>query len=133
MAMPLLTYYKSSHLNRCLVEGNTLLRVYSIRDFSRKFWGFLFPSLYTVYPFIPISTLFYPHKFSPQKHSMAAISCFLRLRHSSPSSKVRIGSGSFGEIYLGTNLQTNEEVAIKFCVIASSSSLACLIVSSTHS
>ncbi|KAK8260276.1 hypothetical protein V6Z12_D13G111400 [Gossypium hirsutum] len=42
---------------------------------------------------------------------MAAISCFLRLRHSSPSSKV---SGSFGEIYLGTNLQTNEEVAIKF-------------------
>ncbi|XP_052482423.1 uncharacterized protein LOC105767124 isoform X3 [Gossypium raimondii] len=88
MAMPLLTYYKSSHLNRCLVEGNTLLRVYSIRDFSRKFWGFLFPSLYTVYPFIPISTLFYPHKFSPQKHSMAAISCFLRLRHSSPSSKV---------------------------------------------
>ncbi|KAK8260277.1 hypothetical protein V6Z12_D13G111400 [Gossypium hirsutum] len=45
---------------------------------------------------------------------MAAISCFLRLRHSSPSSKVRIGSGSFGEIYLGTNLQTNEEVAIKF-------------------
>ncbi|XP_012442154.1 uncharacterized protein LOC105767124 isoform X6 [Gossypium raimondii] len=114
MAMPLLTYYKSSHLNRCLVEGNTLLRVYSIRDFSRKFWGFLFPSLYTVYPFIPISTLFYPHKFSPQKHSMAAISCFLRLRHSSPSSKVRIGSGSFGEIYLGTNLQTNEEVAIKF-------------------
>ncbi|CAK8537726.1 unnamed protein product [Lathyrus sativus] len=24
-----------------------------------------------------------------------------------------IGSGSFGEIYLGTNIQTNEEVAIK--------------------
>ena len=26
----------------------------------------------------------------------------------------KIGSGSFGEIYLGTNIQTNEEVAIKF-------------------
>ncbi|KAI0494127.1 hypothetical protein KFK09_024258 [Dendrobium nobile] len=26
----------------------------------------------------------------------------------------KIGSGSFGEIYLGTNVQTNEEVAIKF-------------------
>lgn len=25
----------------------------------------------------------------------------------------KIGSGSFGEIYLGTNIQTNEEVAIK--------------------
>ncbi|KAG4111284.1 hypothetical protein ERO13_D13G094925v2 [Gossypium hirsutum] len=74
-----------------------------------------------------------PSQILTQKHSMAAISCFLRLRHSSPSSKVRIGSGSFGEIYLGTNLQTNEEVAIKFCVIASSSSLACLIASSTHS
>ncbi|MBA0675422.1 hypothetical protein Goari_016968, partial [Gossypium aridum] len=85
----LLQVYSASHLNRCLVEGNTLLRVYSIPSLSRKFWGFLFPSLFTVYPFILISTLFYPHKFSPQKHSMAAISCFLRLRHSSPSSKVR--------------------------------------------
>ncbi|MFS7911478.1 putative non-specific serine/threonine protein kinase [Helianthus anomalus] len=27
-----------------------------------------------------------------------------------------MGSGSFGEIYLGTNVQTNEEVAIKFVV-----------------
>ena len=26
----------------------------------------------------------------------------------------KIGSGSFDEIYLGTNIQTNEEVAIKF-------------------
>ncbi|XP_010536868.1 PREDICTED: casein kinase 1-like protein 1 [Tarenaya hassleriana] len=26
----------------------------------------------------------------------------------------KIGSGSFGEIYLGTNIQTNEEIAIKF-------------------
>ncbi|TYI46515.1 hypothetical protein E1A91_D13G112800v1 [Gossypium mustelinum] len=51
-------------LTTCLAEGNTLLRVYSIPGLSRKFWGFLFPSLYTVYPFIPISTLFYPHKFS---------------------------------------------------------------------
>uniref|UniRef100_A0A2P2M2Q9 Protein kinase domain-containing protein n=1 Tax=Rhizophora mucronata TaxID=61149 RepID=A0A2P2M2Q9_RHIMU len=25
----------------------------------------------------------------------------------------KIGSGSFGEIYLGTNIQNNEEVAIK--------------------
>jgi len=25
----------------------------------------------------------------------------------------KIGGGSFGEIYLGTNIQTNEEVAIK--------------------
>ena len=25
----------------------------------------------------------------------------------------KIGSGSFGEIYLDTNIQTNEEVAIK--------------------
>ena len=25
----------------------------------------------------------------------------------------KIGSGSFGEIYLGVNIQTNEEVAIK--------------------
>ncbi|MCH87258.1 casein kinase I isoform delta-like protein [Trifolium medium] len=25
----------------------------------------------------------------------------------------KIGSGSFGEIYLGTNIQTNEDVAIK--------------------
>ena len=25
----------------------------------------------------------------------------------------KIGSGSFGEIYLGTNIQTNEKVAIK--------------------
>jgi len=25
----------------------------------------------------------------------------------------KIGSGSFGDIYLGTNIQTNEEVAIK--------------------
>ena len=34
----------------------------------------------------------------------------------------KIGSGSFGEIYLGTNIQTNEEVAIKL-VSASFSSL----------
>uniref|UniRef100_A0A8R7QUP9 Protein kinase domain-containing protein n=1 Tax=Triticum urartu TaxID=4572 RepID=A0A8R7QUP9_TRIUA len=25
----------------------------------------------------------------------------------------KLGSGSFGEIYLGTNVQTNEEVVIK--------------------
>ncbi|KAM3221532.1 casein kinase 1-like protein 2 isoform X1 [Capsicum annuum] len=31
----------------------------------------------------------------------------------------KIGSGSFGEIYLGTNIQTNEEVAIKLVVITS--------------
>ncbi|KAK8271006.1 hypothetical protein V6Z12_D11G234700 [Gossypium hirsutum] len=49
--------------------------------------GFLFPSLFTVYPFRPKLTLFYPHKFSPQKHSTEAISCFLQLQHSSPSSK----------------------------------------------
>ena len=34
----------------------------------------------------------------------------------------KIGSGLFGEIYLGTNIQTNEEVAIKL-VSASFSSL----------
>ena len=34
----------------------------------------------------------------------------------------KIGSSSFGEIYLGTNIQTNKEVAIKL-VSASFSSL----------
>ncbi|TYI46522.1 hypothetical protein E1A91_D13G112800v1 [Gossypium mustelinum] len=99
-------------LTTCLAEGNTLLRVYSIPGLSRKFWGFLFPSLYTVYPFIPISTLFYPHKFSlknTQWQPFLASSDF-----GIPPLHPRIGSGSFGEIYLGTNLQTNEEVAIKF-------------------
>ncbi|KAI4331277.1 hypothetical protein MLD38_029477 [Melastoma candidum] len=35
----------------------------------------------------------------------------------------KIGSGSFGEIYLGTNIQTNEEVAIKLLVSRTSGGL----------
>jgi casein kinase 1 len=31
----------------------------------------------------------------------------------------KIGSGSFGEIYLGTDVQTNEEVAIKLVSVSS--------------
>ncbi|MBA0688709.1 hypothetical protein Goari_006478 [Gossypium aridum] len=55
--MPLPAYYKpilQAHLNRFLVQGNTLLRVYSIPGLSRDIRGFLFPSLFTVYPFLVI-------------------------------------------------------------------------------
>ncbi|PNX78749.1 casein kinase i isoform delta-like protein, partial [Trifolium pratense] len=39
----------------------------------------------------------------------------------------KIGSGSFGEIYLGTNVQTNEEVAIKL-----DADIACPSIVSVH-
>ncbi|MBA0805272.1 hypothetical protein Gohar_004798 [Gossypium harknessii] len=57
MVLPLPACYKpilQAHLNRCLVQGNTLLSVYSILSLSRDIWGFLFPSLFTVYPFLAI-------------------------------------------------------------------------------
>ncbi|KAK9704946.1 hypothetical protein RND81_07G022000 [Saponaria officinalis] len=39
----------------------------------------------------------------------------------------KIGSGSFGEIYLGKNVQTSEEVAIKLVISASLSALATVL------
>ena len=44
----------------------------------------------------------------------------------------KLGSGSFGEIYLGTNVQTNEEVAIKLVSSSVPPSLSTTLINFLH-